>query len=129
MQRYYQKHPHSCLLTWSQELFGSWGSFVTAIGTAFHMVVVPGLAYLLTLWVPRKSRHQRVMPSAHNTSPKPSLFIDSKTTGGRKPLLDKILKMPSWPLCSQVVDVPTSWEGVGSSALSPSPEHMQIRGD
>lgn len=37
------------------------------------------------------SRHQRVMPSAQSTSPKPSLFIDSKTTGGRKPLLDKVL--------------------------------------
>lgn len=113
----------------SQELLEGCGSFVTAIGTAFHMVVVPGHAYLLTLWVPRKSRHQRVMPSAHSTSPKPSLFIDSKTTGGRKPLLDEILKMPSWPLCSQGLDVSTSWEGVGSGVFSPSPEmYMQIRG-
>lgn len=64
-------------------------------------------AHLLTLWVPRKSRQWRVIPSAHSTSPSP-LFTDSKTTGGRKPSLDKTLEMPSWPLCSQVFDVSTS---------------------
>lgn len=76
-------------------------------------------AYLLTLWVPRKSRHQRVIPSAHSTAPKPSLFIDSKTTGARKPLLDKIVEVPSWLLRSEVLDMSTSWEG-GDRACSGS---------
>lgn len=69
LQRHYQKHPHSRLVTWSQlqdslaagcgldswvgsqEILGRFGSFVTARGrggdleTAFHMVVVPGHTY------------------------------------------------------------------------------------
>lgn len=65
-------------------------------------------AHLLTLGS-RNSGHQRVMPSAHCTSPKPSLFIDSKTTGGREPLLDKVLEMPSWPLQPSVPSA-YSWE-------------------
>lgn len=70
------------------------------------MVVVPGHAYLLAcefLGSP-DVRGQWPLP----TAPPP------KTTGGRRTLLDKILEMPSWPLRSQMLDVPrrTSW-GVG----------------
>lgn len=62
--------------------------------------------------------------------PKPSLFIDSKPTGGGKPSLVRKREVPRWLLCSLAVPLSTSGEAVGSgSPPGPSPEvYQQISG-
>ena len=61
--------------------------------------------------------------------PKPSLFIDSRTTGGRKLSLAKKLEVPSCPLCSQVVHVSTSQGGVGLEVLWALPQKCTCRSE
>ena len=100
----------------SQEVLGSCGSFMTGKGgdleTALQMVLSQGTPVDTV-------GSEEVQTSEYDDLcsqqlPKPSLFIDSKPTGGRKLSLARKRKVPRWLLCSLAVPVSTSGEAVGS---------------